>query len=325
MATIKMVAERANVSTATVSRVLNGHPSCTEETKQRVQKAIAELGYQPNIIAQSLRRQKTGTFITVVNDIRNPVFSDMIRGMEDVAYEHGYSMLIGNANDSRQRESTYLQYLQARKVDGIVLVTPRAKMEDILHLAQHTHMVLINEAREQNQVPVVGIDDYAAVWDLTAYAVGAGYKNLAYITGDLKTGIAQRRNAAFIEYTNKNNISAQHIEGGASIQHGYEGLRQMIESEKKPDCVLCYNDEVAIGALQYARDAGIRVPGDIAFCGFDDIPTASMLTPALTTVSQPTYKVGWKAASVLLDVLAGKKPPAAPVYLPYTLRIRETT
>lgn len=326
MATIKMVAERAGVSTATVSRVLNGHPSCTPETIQKVVAATEELGYRPNSIAKSLRLQKSGTLITILNDIRNPVFADMIKGMEDTAYQRGYSLLIGNTGGSLEREEGYLSDSLSRKADGVILITPRVELERVTTLSRQMPLVLINEPRAPQGVAAVGIDDYAGVAELTEYVISLGHRNIAYLAGDRKAGIAALRQKAFVDVMARHGLDGyQIVPAGASLQHGREAMERLLESSFSPTCVVCYNDEVALGAMALAMARGVRAPEEISFCGFDDIPTASLPWPSLTTVHQPTYRIGAQAASLLLGLMEGQPPPGQQVYLPHQLKIREST
>lgn len=325
MVNIKMVAQAAGVSTATVSRVLNGHPSCTQETIQRVNDAIQQLGYRPNSIAKSLRLQKSGTFITVLNDIRNPVFAGMLKGMEDVAYEGDYSLLIGNSGGSPQREEGYLGEFLSRKADGIILITPRVPLEQVTDLAKRLPLVLINEPRAPKGVASVGIDDYAALGELTDQMLAMGHRSIAYLAGDERAGIAARRRAGFLDAMSRHGLTGAVISAGATMQHGREAMSRLLEGGEKPSCVLCYNDEVALGAMVYAMEKGVDIPQDISFCGFDDIPTASLPWPSLTTVHQPTYEVGAQAARLLLSLIGGAPPPPEPVHLAHSLRIRQSS
>lgn len=327
MTSIKMVAARAGVSTATVSRVLNGHPSCSPDMVKKVTRAVQELGYRPNSIAKSLRLQKAGTLITVLNDIRNPVFSGMIKGMEDVAYQRGYSLLIGNTGGSLRREEGYLRELLSRKADGLVLITPRVELAQVTELAAQLPLVLINEPRAPKQVAAVGIDDYAAQRELTQRVIQMGHRRIAYLMGDRKAGIAARRKAGVEDAMAEAGLSDSLalIPAGATMQHGANAMLELLESGFHPSCVLCYNDEVALGAMVCAMEKGIATPAELSFCGFDDIPTASLPWPSLSTVRQPTYEVGEAAAKLLIGLIEGEAPPAGHLHLAHSLELRSST
>lgn len=326
MVNIKAVALRAKVSTATVSRVLNDSPRCSEETRRRVQLAAKELGYHPNSIAKSLRMQRAGTIITVLNDIRNPVFADMIKGMEDAAYRSDYSLLIGNTDNSLEREERYLNDFLSRKADGIILVTPRVSENRILALREMMPVVLINDPRRMAEVPVIGIDDYAAMREMTQHMLQLGHRRFAFIGGDDMAGIARRRRQAFLDCLHKVGIEgAPMLSTGVTMQHGMDALSTLLEQGGElPSAIICYNDEVAIGVMHCAREHGISIPDMLSISGFDDISTATIVYPALTTVHQPTYQVGEMAATVLLNLLTEDSPSMQTVFLPHTLQIRNS-
>lgn len=326
MVNIKAVANQAKVSTATVSRVLNGNPRCSEETRRKVQQAAKELGYHPNSIAKSLRIQRAGTIITVLNDIRNPVFSDMIKGMEDVAYRSDYSLLIGNTDNSQEREDRYLHDFLSRKADGIILVTPRVSEERILALREMMPVVLINDPRRMAEVPVIGIDDYAAMREITQHMLLLGHRRFAFIGGDDMAGIARRRRQAFLDCMQAQGIQdTPMLSTGVTMQHGMDALSILLaQGGALPSAIVCYNDEVAIGVMHCAREHGIAIPDALSVCGFDDISTAQIVYPSLTTVHQPTYQIGEMAATVLLNLLTGDSPTMQTVFLPHTLRIRNS-
>ena len=292
-----------------------------------MQRAIQELGYYPNHLAKSLRLKKSGTFVTVLSDIRNPVFAEIIKGMEDVAYENGYSMLIGNSGGCLNREEDYLRDFLSRKADGVLLITPRVDVRQITALASRLPLVLINEPRAPEGVPVVGIDDFAAVRDITGQIISLGYRRLAYIAGDKFAGIAARRREGFLAAAAQHGLENQVkiIPGGAEMRHGGQGMRELLKLGTLPQCVICYNDEVAIGAIKQAGESGLRMPEDIAFCGFDDIYTAGLPWPSLTTVRQPTYDIGACAASIMVDLQKGCEPPERKINLSYGLQIRNST
>lgn len=326
MVNIKAVALRAKVSTATVSRALNDSPRCSEETRRRVQQAAKELGYHPNSIAKSLRIQRAGTIITVLNDIRNPVFADMIKGMEDVAYRSGYSLLIGNTDNSPEREGRYLNDFLSRKADGIILVTPRVEESRILALREMMPVVLINDPRRLAEVPVIGIDDYAAMREMTRHMLQLGHRRFAFIGGDDVAGIAHRRKQAFQDCLLQHGIqNAPMLSTGVTMQHGMDALSTLLQQGGElPSAIVCYNDEVAIGVMHCARAHGISIPEQLSVCGFDDISTAQIVYPALTTIHQPTYQIGEMAATVLLNLLAEDAPTMQTVFLPHTLRMRDS-
>lgn len=306
--------------------MLSGHPSCTPKTKEKVLQAAQELAYYPNHLAKRLRQQRSGTFIAVFSDIRNPVFADMMQGIEDVAYKNGYDMLIGNSGNSLEREEDYLRGFLSRKVDGVLLITPRVDLRQVSALARRLPLVLINEPRAPEDIPCVGIDDFAAVFELTERVIALGYRRLAYISGD-NAGIAARRREGFEAAVSRHKLEdgATILSGGSGMGHGVEGMRALSKLPQLPQCVICYNDEVAIGAIKQAQESGLRMPQDIAFCGFDDIYTAGLPWPSLTTVRQPACEIGAHAAGMLVDLQRGNPLPAQKVNLPYELRIRSST
>ena len=325
-ADIKAVAKEAGVSVATVSRVLSGSAPATEKTREAVLSAAKALDYNPNVIARSLRRKKTDIIVAILNDIKNPIFHEILQGLEDAAYRHSYLLLTGNSANSTQRELFYLQSLSMGRADGAILITPRTKHEKIRALTAGAPIVLINDRYHGDKIPNIGIDDRRASYDLTMSVLRRGHRHIACLRGVQGISIAERRLEGFLEAVKDTGDGALPVvvQGGSLIEDGYRAMRELCALPERPTAVICYNDESAIGAMTYAAERGIRVPEDISVAGFDDVPSSGLYQLGLTTVRQPSYDMAVQAMETLLAIMEKREPACYDMVVPHLLVERET-
>mgnify|MGYP000922982743 CR=1 FL=1 len=325
-ADIKDVAKRAGVSVATVSRVLSRSVPTTEKTRLAVLNAAKTLRYNPNVVARSLRRKKTDIIIAILNDIKNPVFYEMLRGLEDAAYQRGYMLLTGNSANDAGRERFYLQSLSMGRADGAVLITPRTSHRKILELTGGAPIVLINDQYHGDSVPNIGIDDRKASYDLTRRILEKGHRYLACLRGIPGIAIAEKRLEGFLQAVDETDGTCRSviIQGGSMMEDGYRGMKALCGLKNRPTAAVCYNDESAIGAMTYAGEHGIRVPEDISIAGFDDVPSSGLCQLELTTVRQPGYEMAVKAMDTLFKIMGKRQPENYDIIVPHTLIERKT-
>ena len=307
--TITDVARTAGVSIQTVSRVLNQSGQTSLATRQRVQQAIEQLGYRPNHIARGLATNRTFTLGLIVPDITNPFFPDIVRGAEQVALEHGYTIFLCNTNEQPEREMAALTMLEAHRVDGIILCGSRVSDEQLFpHLGRHRAVVLINRQVPFEDVSTVRVD-YAEGTRLAVSHLQASQRGrIGFLSGPLHSSSRQTRLGAFSEALAASGtpLEPSHILACApTSEAGYESARALLTQHSELDGLLCYNDLVAIGALHACTDIGRRVPDTLAVVGYDDIPSASLVTPSLTTVGIPKSDLGAHAVDLLLKRIAG--------------------
>lgn len=331
-ATIIDVATEAGVHPSTVSRVLSGHPGSTlrPETRQRVVEAAERLGYRPSVLARSLRLQRTLTLGMLVPDITNPFFSSIIKGAEDAARERGYNLILCNSEDQPEREETYLRVLRERQVDGLLIASSQMADATIAELrADAFPFVLLNRAAEGADDLAVIVDNHAAAVDLVAHLASLGHRRVGHVAGPQNTTTGLERLAGYREAVLVYGLAddpALVVEADTfSEEAGYRALGTMLAGPARPTAVFGANDLIAIGMLQRLREIGLRVPQDLSIVGFNDIPLAGLLEPALTTVRVPQLEMGVIGARLLIDHLEGKPIGDVRVTLPTSLVVRASS
>ncbi|MFD8998788.1 LacI family DNA-binding transcriptional regulator [Streptomyces abikoensis] len=321
MANIKDVAERAGVSTATVSRVLNGR-SPVAETRARVLAAIEELGYRPNVVARALRTARTRTLGLVVSDLRNPFFTELADAVEQEARRLGYSLIIGNAGESPEQQDDYIRTLLDRRIDGL-MVSSAGTGSPMLSEAVDagTPLVLLDRAVPGVAAPCVRAEGGAALTELAAHLAALGRRRPAVIVAPAGTPTGDERLARFRTALAAHGVALPPGRVGASPDPspagGRQVMRRLLEAAEPPDAVLATDNLMALGALDELRARGLRVPADMALVAFDDVPWFAHLDPPLTAVAQPTGALGRAAVHTLLERIAGR--PAGSVLLPARL------
>lgn len=317
-ATIREVAEHAGVAPCTVSRVLNGQDAehMRPETKERVLASIRELDYTPVKAAQRLRRQRTHALGIVVPDITNLYFALAIRGVESVAFEHGFTSLICDSSHDPRRETRYLEMLLAEDVEGVLLVpSGRGDASTVKRLAGRGVRVMLMDRRISG-FPVVEADNRGASRALGEHLLGLGYQRIAYISGPPDVSTAEDRLRGFREAVQAQGGKLIDVRRGEfTFESGFDAARQILR-RSRADAIVAANDLMAFGALRAAEEEGLSVPRDVGVAGFDHIPHvpyATFLRPELTTVDVPAHEIGREAARRLL---AGK---ATSLQLPTTL------
>jgi LacI family transcriptional regulator len=307
--TMSDVAREAGVSRMTVSRVVNDKGEISAATRQRVLDVIERLGYRPSSIARGLATQRSRTLGLVVPDIANPFFSAVARGAENEACAHGYSVFLCNTNEDTQRELSVLQSLEEKRVDGIVLCSSRLDPDELRPaLAHHAAVVLTNMRIDEYHTGLVMVDDESGGQAATQHLLRTGRRAIGFLAGPPKSQSGHKRQlgyraalqAAGLEY---NADWVRHC--SPKVQGGLQTTRQLLDDHPELSALFCYNDLVAIGALQACADLGRRVPDDLAIVGFDDISLAALVTPSLTTCRVPRYELGAHSMRLLLNHING--------------------
>ncbi|MBM7587333.1 LacI family repressor for deo operon, udp, cdd, tsx, nupC, and nupG [Bacillus pakistanensis] len=306
MIKLKEVAERANVSTATVSRVLSNTGKVTEKTRKKVLAAMEELNYQPNFLARQLRKLETKTILVVVPDIANTFFSKVIRGIESVALQNDYQVLLGDSQNNSQSESQYLNHLRYKQVDGVILLTARTDSRLIEDLSDDYPVVLACEYLEGSRIPTVSIDNISSARKITDHLIKQGHQRIAHISGPMNIILGRDRLKGYEQAMTQNRYEIDQVlvqEGDFSYESGYKLMEKFLALQNPPTAVFAANDEMAIGAIKAIKKHRLSVPEDIAVVGFDDIEMASIIEPELTTVAQPTFEIGSTAMDLLLCLM----------------------
>ncbi|KRV47265.1 LacI family transcriptional regulator [Wenjunlia vitaminophila] len=313
---LKDVAERAGVSIKTVSNVVNKYPHVTPAMRERVQRAIDELGYQPNVTARHLRKGRTGIIALAVPELGNPYFAELAGAVIDAAADHDLTVLLDHTRGEREREVLVSQGFRARVIDGLILSPLELEVEDLRGRdGDDVPLVLLGERQYDLPYDHIAIDNVAAARVAVRHLIGRGRSTIAYLGGrtDSANRPAHLRMKGWREELTEAGIPAPDSlvgrVGGWDRQDGAEAMARMLDSGVRPDAVFAYNDLVAIGAMRVLHECGLRVPWDVAVIGFDDIAEGRFGAVTLTTISPDKQSIARLAVESLLRSLEGTESP----------------
>jgi LacI family sucrose operon transcriptional repressor len=309
MITIKEIAERANVSRTTVSRVINNSGYVSDEAKKRVLKVIEETGYIPSEHAKSLRTKKTKVIGVILPKISTETSSRLVKGLDEVFAKEGYQILLTNTNLELEKEIEYLKLLKSRHVDGIILsatIINKPLLEEIHHLK----IPFVTVGQYIPELPNVLFDDYQSSKDLVYFMIKKGYKHIAFIGVDEKDrSVGYLRKNGYLDAMKENNLPIEKgwvQKGTFDVDSGYQCMKQIMDfSEKTPVAVFAVTDRLAIGAMQYIKETGLSIPDDIAVAGMGASELSRFISPALTTIDFFIEEAGREAARLLLEQVNG--------------------
>jgi LacI family transcriptional regulator len=311
-ASIKDVAKEARVSIATVSRVLNNIDVVNDDTKQRVKDAIEKLGYRPNIVARSLKTQRTRTVGIIVPDISNQFYPEIVRGAEDVANIYEYNVMLCNTDLEKDKEIEYIRIMKEKMADGIIYMSSFLD-EDLLKLLEELKLpaILIENTDPSGKLASVSIDNEKAAYDGVAYLIKKGNKKIAYVGAD-KGGnnLSANRYKGYEKALKEKKVKIDEdmIEfTGSKAKDGFDAVNRILE-KSEIDAVFCTGDEIAMGVINGLRERGIKVPEQVDVMGFDNIYFSSIFYPKLTTVAQPMYDMGSVGMRMLIKKINGSEP-----------------
>ncbi|PAB60067.1 LacI family DNA-binding transcriptional regulator [Anaeromicrobium sediminis] len=302
---IKDVAKKAGVSVATISRVLNHPDTVSPTTKEHVLAIMKELNYTPNWFARGLNLNKTNVIALLIPNILNPIYTQIAKGVEDIAHQKGYNILLCNTEENESKEREYIEMLLKRKVDGLILTASLLNKKDINKIKKReTPLVMIGKNKSSAKENMVFTDYIVGAYEATKHLVETGYRKIAYISG-VKHQIENIEKQIGYEKALKEfclPVEKKYIiEGNNSIEGGYLAAKKLIQSKEIPEAIFAANDLMAVGAMDAIKTMGLRIPQDIAIVGFDNIDMSALVEPKLTTISQPVYKMGLIAARLLFD------------------------
>src|SRR5712671_188054 len=326
------VAKRAGVSTATVSRVLSQPNVVAPATRRRVLQAVEQLSYEPNSTAKNLRTLRTEKLLVTVPDISNPFFSLILQGIEETAQREGYSVLVGDTQHNEKREERYALMLKRKEADGLIFLGHRLPKEaaTLIRAMAPRCAPIVNgcEFSPTLGIPSVHIDNAKAAAEAMDYLYRLGHRHIGIITGPLVSPLSRDRLRGATARAKQQKAERDFVvmNGDFSIESGAAAAERLLGRKVPPTAIFCFNDEMAMGAIDTARRRGLRVPLDVSLVGFDDIRFARCVDPPLTTIAQPMRAIGEGTVRLLLEILNGDDG-AAPesVTLPHTLTIRSST
>lgn len=325
--TIEDVARLAQVSVGTVSHVISKSRYVRPETQERVEKAIARLGFRPNRVARALISQRTSTIGMILPDISNPYFSELLRGAEDVLYEADYAAFFGNSDNDPDKEQLYIRAFRDRMVDGVIaVIATDADAAEIRALGEEIPMVIMDRLIPEWAGDSVSGDDHVGMEMAVNHLVQLGHTRIALINGTLSISSTSRRRQGFEDSLRAHGVAPVAVsEGRFTIESGYAQASAILEGDERPTAIVAGNDLLAIGALSAARDAGLHVPGDLSLTGYDDISYAQISSPGLTTIRQPAREMGAVAARLILERLTSKGSGGQQLLLQPELIVRRST
>jgi len=326
--TIKDVAREAGVSIATVSRVFNNVGRVDEDTRRQVRVAARKLKYVPNALGRGLSTKRTDAIGLVLPDLFGEFFSEVLRGSDETAQQAHYHLVVSSSHSNKEEIRAALNMLRGR-VDGLVIMSPHIDAQTLEeNLPRSLPVVLLNCHVESDTFDALSVDNFGGAYAMTRHLLSHGHRDIAIIKGIDGNFEAAERHRGYAFAMQEAGVLPDPCwqpGGDFSVEAGYTAVRRLLGCTPRPRAVFACNDSMAIGALSALRDAGIRVPEDVALAGFDDVPTASYLTPALTSVCVGIHRLGVQAIETVIGAVRMKnRQHRQQSILPTSLSIRES-
>lgn len=328
---IKDIAKAARVSHSTVSRALSGSPLVNADTRTRIQRLAHEMGYSPDAQARSLVIRRTMTLGVVVTTISDPFIAEIVQAIESTAHDHGYSVILASSNAEPEREIAAVEMLRSKRVDGVIVTSSRIGALYQEHLDRlAVPVVLINSHSEQSGPYTfsITVDNQHGGYLATGHLIELGHRRIAYVTGPAEHSDDLARLAGYRQALTQAGIAYDPllvVVGTGRAGGGEQALPLLMALAEPPSAVFCYNDMTAIGLLRAARQADLPVPHRLAVVGFDDIPFASYVHPALTTIAQPKREMGRQAVLMALALTAERHEQVSNLVMQGNLIVRESS
>ena len=332
MVTIKDVARIAGVSIATVSRTLAEPEKVSEKTREKVVKAVKQCGYVTNTLARNFRRRRSNTVVVLVPDISNLFFANIIQGIEGVAHQNQYRILLGDTQQIPERERAYADLVSQRQADGVICLgrnipfTYRKGRKTLD--PDWPPFAMACEYHGEIPVPTVCIDNIGASQEAVQHLLDLGHTRIAFINGPADSPLCDDRLQGYRRAMKRAKAplnSSWLTSGDFTLASGYACTQDLLALSQRPTALFCANDEMAIGAMQACRDAGLSLPGDMSIIGFDDIAFAAYTHPRLSTVHQPRNRIGEQVMQLMLKMLKEGGAGETRLVLPHELVLREST
>ncbi|WP_099158798.1 catabolite control protein A [Virgibacillus ndiopensis] len=327
--TIYDVAREANVSMATVSRVVNGNPNVKPVTRKKVLATIERLGYRPNAVARGLASKKTTTVGAIIPDISSIFFAELARGIEDIATMYKYNIILSNSDQNKDKELQLINTMLEKQVDGILFMGGNVTEEHVQQFkSASVPVVLAATYDDTDTIPSVNIDYEEAAYEATKFLLDQGNEHPAFVSGQNDTLINKQKYEGYLRAMNEASVTlneAYIIKGDYSYDSGLEAMEQLLALNEKPTAVFVASDEMALGVIHGAQDQGYSVPEDIEVFGFDNTRLATMVRPTLSTIVQPMYDIGAVAMRLLTKYMNKEEVSENKVVLPHRIIERNST
>lgn len=329
--TLKEIARELGVSTMTVSRAMNNSDKISQKTKKIVRNKAKEMGYMPNQIAKSLISQKTNTIGVVIPEIHHMFFSQVVSGIESIMFENKYQLFLTNSSEKFLREKDAIDALQSRRVDGLLISCAEDSNDESYYrdlVQRGTKIVFFDRCVENIGASCVSVKDRMGAKEATNHLINHGYKRIAHLAGPTNLTISRERMLGYQDALRDNNLSGHELIKicGFAENSGYKSMCEVLEETAPdyPDAVFTVNDPVAFGAIKAIREKGLRIPEDIAIIGFSNDIRAELMPTPLTTVSQPAFQIGKRAAEKLIHTIENEDEPVESIYINTQMVVRES-
>lgn len=327
MVTIKDVARLSGVSISTVSRVINDSKPVSPEVRKKVLSIIEETGYKPNDVARSLVTRRSYLIGVIINNLAQSYVADIVRGIEEIGKMYDYDILLCSSYFSKDAQKKYLQLLDRKQAEGIFLVGYNFD-DEILDMVRKLNKPCVFFTRNvRDNMEHIAIDSFAAAYEATNYMIKQGHKKIAFVSDfEEKGSVEQDKISGYKKALKDNDIKYSNVytAGGRRYHHAYELGKEIIKDAKKISGIICSNDELAIGTMNFLQDRGIRVPDDISIMGFGNIKEGQYVRPQLTTIGEPFYDYGAVGMRMLIKTIKGDNNQMGLMELPFTLEKRQS-
>jgi LacI family transcriptional regulator len=331
--TIHDIAKKLSISASTVSRALKDNPVISEATRITVKRMADEMGYRPNILAANLRTKRTNTIGVIVPLINRHFFSSVISGVEDIAYSQGFAVTISQSNDNLEKECKIAQTLFANRVDGVILsIGMETNSFDHLKLFSERKIPIVFFDRVVDEIKAhkIVVDDYGGAYRATQHLINQGVKRIAHIGGPLHLKIYENRQKGYCDALKEAGLNINEsliINNSLSREEGTTAIKKLMQNLEKPDAVFCANDTTALSVIIFLKENGLNVPEDVAIVGFSNEPFSEMVTPSISTVKQPGFLMGQKAAQLIIQQILfdHENPVFKTIVMPTELIIRDSS
>lgn len=315
--TIKDIARELGISTSTVSRALRDSYEISTETKRLVLECADRLHYTPNPIALSLKEKRSRSIAVLVCEIANSFFSQVINGIESIAYNKGYNVIISQSHESFQREVNDLQFLASRSIDGLI-ISVSSETENFEHLKslfeRGLPIVFFDRVIEEMDTHLVSVDNFNSAYKATTHLIDNGYVRIACLTNSAHLSITKERIAGYKKALQDRAFSIEEDlikycnHGGIHADETEKAMEQLFDLKEQPDAIIGLSDKLTTGALRFLQQKGIKVPQDMGLIGFSNGEFTEFLNPSLSIIRQPAFEMGQAATELLLQVIESKRP-----------------
>jgi LacI family repressor for deo operon, udp, cdd, tsx, nupC, and nupG len=327
MAVIQDVAKMANVSVATVSRVMNDSTNVLPETAKKVLEAMETLNYHPNTFSRNLRLNKSGMILVALPEFSNPFWGDVLEGIDQEAQRHGYNLLVYPTHSNPEQEQKALALLQQKRADGALMLSPVLSLEKLMEADKNHPIVQCCEYKEGGRLPHVSVNNYVAEYQAVEHFIKLGHRRIAMISSTNGFISTIQRENGYRKALEDSGIAVDEkliLRGSYSFDSGYEKAAILLNYANRPTAIVTVSDTIAAGCLCAIQEADLLCPKDVAVIGFDNISMSKMLYPKLSTINQPRRRIGETAIEILLERLNGSNE-CRQLFLPHELVIRQSS